>query len=466
MARVLFVQATYDEYISLVSKDDSTVYFLTDKQQIYKGENLYGSNDFRFVGEVPAFENAEEDKLYVIKKENGQVDLMVKGETEMVFASGEVRPKDVSDAIETALKDYESAIMDVKTQRTEDNAGTVISFIPKVGEPIDVQVADLFLTSAEYNPDTHMLSLVVAGTEAPVEVDLSDLVPKAVDAAQVAMADDIVSTIDVGNIKKGEKLTVESIKDVQKMFEKLLSKDSNPVVTQPEAKVRLTGAGLLEVGSQFTPIFTAELTPGSYTDNASGPQSTNVTAEAYAISDTEGHTAATATGSFPMLTVMDDTEYQISATISHGQGAIPTTYLEKPFSHGQILAGNKTAVSEKVTGFRQGFYGSLNSKTEIVESTLVRSLGGKTNKKVVKGQKYTLPVPAGTRRVMLAYESSVGNVSSIKSQEQLGAEIKNSFTLNTIEVNDASGGNSKTYNVYVKDLASPQAAATNYDVTI
>ena len=69
-------------------------------------------------------------------------------------------------------------------------------------------------------------------------------------------------------------------------------------------------------------------------------------------------------------------------------------------------------------------------------------------------------------RVVIAYETTIGTIASITSDEQFGSEIKDSFTLKVVSVNDASGANAKDYNVYVKDLASAQSSATKYQVTI
>ena len=69
-------------------------------------------------------------------------------------------------------------------------------------------------------------------------------------------------------------------------------------------------------------------------------------------------------------------------------------------------------------------------------------------------------------RVIIAYDTTIGTIASITSDEQFGSEIKDSFTLNVVSVNDASGANAKNYNVYVKDLAAPQGSTTKYQVTI
>ena len=113
-----------------------------------------------------------------------------------------------------------------------------------------------------------------------------------------------------------------------------------------------------------------------------------------------------------------------------------------------------------------GFYGSLTSKASAVDSALVRGLTGKSNKKVAKGQKYTIQVPSGTLRIVLAYDASIGAVASITSAEEFGSEIKDSFTLQSVQVEGANSYSAIGYNVYVKDLASAQVNATTYTVTI
>ena len=70
----------------------------------------------------------------------------------------------VVEAIDTALEGYKGAIVDVSASRSDDNAGTVITFTPKEGEPKKVTIADLFLTSASYDSVDHKLTLTGART--------------------------------------------------------------------------------------------------------------------------------------------------------------------------------------------------------------------------------------------------------------------------------------------------------------
>ena len=465
MANVLFISCTSTEFKGLTAKDPNSVYWLSDTKQIYKGADLY-SNNVLYVSEAPEFDSALSEMIYVVDDGSGKMQILVKGQSAMVPAGGTVDEAGVTAAINAALESYKKAVVKVESARAKDNSGTVISFTDHEGTKTDITIADLFLSAAEYDPSTHHLKLTVKGVEEPIEVDLSDLVPQAVDASQVALARNITATVDVGNIKKGQKIDVTNIQTVQDLFEAMLSQDSNPTVTQPSATITLANAGIKEVGSKFTPSYTATLNAGSYSATAEGAQATGITAKTYAITDTEGNEAATSTGKFSEITIADDTNYSVSATISYDAGNIPKTFLGKEYAEGQIKAGSKTATSAKVTGYRQGFYGTLTDKTGTIDSAFVRALSSKTNKKVAKAQKYAIAIPAGTVRVALAFESSVGEVSSITSVEQFNSEIKGSFDLHKIQVNDASGANPKEYNVYVKDMADAQASATTYNVTI
>lgn len=485
---VSFVQATSAQYASLTPKDANTIYFITDTKDIYVGDSCYTSDNVVFTDSVPEFDTASDDVIYVVKGADGNT-IYVKGDSDMEQAGGssKVSIDDLTDILEQgasgdntkiptvgaveekiteALSGYSGAIVNVSADRSEDNSGTVLTFTPKEGEPIKITVADLFLSAASYDSDSHKLSLTVTGAKSPVEVDLGELIPQAVSTTDVAMSSNIVCTVDVGNYKKGETIDISSTDTLQKFLVGMLSQDSNPTTTQPSASITLTGAGAKEVGTNFTPQYSASLNPGSYSNNAEGAQPTNVTATSWTVTDTDENTAATQTGSFTAFTVADDTNYHVSVSVAHTAGAVPTTFLGEPYAAGQIKAGTKTANSSSVTGYRMGFYGSLTDKSGSVTSALIRGLSGKSNKKVAKGQKYTISVPSGTQRIIVAYDATIGDVASITSAEQFGSEIKDSFVKSTVSVEGANAYTGINYNVYVKDLAAPQGTATTYTLTI
>lgn len=489
---VSFVRCTSAQYTALNPKDSNAIYFVTDKLEIYQGEDKYTGSAIEFTSSVPEFDTADANKLYVVSDGSGNVTFYLKGDSSMVPAGGysdisiddldSILDKDgtalsgddtkiptsgaVKEAIDNALKGYSGVIVDVSADRSESNDGTVLTFTPKEGQPKTVTIADLFLSSASYDSESHKLSLTVTGAESPVEVDLGELIPQAVSTSDVAMASNIVCTVDVGNYKKGDTIDISTTENLQKFLVGMLSQDSNPTTTQPSASITLTGAGAKEVGTEFTPQYSASLNPGSYSANAEGAQPTNVTATAWAVSDTDSHSADTQSGQFDMFTVQDDTNYRVSVQVTHTEGAIPTTFLGEPYEAGKIQAGTKSAKSANVTGYRMGFYGALTDKSGEVTSAVIRGLAGKSNKKVAKGQQYTVSVPSGTQRIIVAYDSTIGDVASITSAEEFGSEIKDSFVKQNINVEGANAYTAISYNVYVKDLAAPQSNATTYTVTI
>lgn len=494
MAQVLYRFGTQDQYDALKSKDVNTLYFISDTQRIYKGETLHGSADIITGTAVPEFDTAVAGKLYVVFDANG-VSLYVKGKTAMEQAGGgKIRAGAISDIsafddsvldkgasgntkipttdkvselIASAVAGYDGAFVDVSAAQAQDKSGTVLTFTPKSGEAKSVTIADLFLTSASYSPETHKLTLTVQGGDT-VEVDLGELVPQAVSTKDVAIAEDIVVTTDVGNFKKGQTISVAQTADLQTFLLNMLSQDSNPVATQPTASISLTGSGNVEVGTTYTPKFTASLNPGNYVANGK-TQASGVTANTYAFKDSKNNeipAQASASGQFDAFDVADGDIYTVTATIAHTDGDIPKTFLGKDYEAAQIKAGSKSATSAAVRAYRKTFYGSLTSKAGEINSDLVRGLANSTTSASSAGTKLTVSVPAGTLRIVIAYPGTLRDVSSITSAEEFGSEIKDSFTKNVISVDGAKAGTDMNYKVYVKDLAGAQGSATTYTVTI
>ena len=496
---IIFYYGQQTQFDAVASKDTNALYFIEDSQRIYKGQVLIAdasSNKIEFVGTLPSAADAVEGKIYVVTNEDGSVSMYTKNGAEMApvsadevadgaiknlnaFAAGVIKTSTggaaegdgkipTVAAVEEAIAgqiENSGAFVSVVPSRAEDNSGTVLTFTSVDGTETPVTITDLFLSAAEYNAETHMLSLTVSGVQEPVKVNLEDLVPSAATTKTVAMSENITVTTAVGNFKKGDVIDVSQITNVQDFFVKMLCQDSNPIATQPSVTITLNGAKPIEVGTTYTPSWSVSFNAGKYVANGK-TQATNVTVETYSITDSKSATADTSSGTFNAFTVMDDTDYYVSCSVNHTAGDIPKTYLGEDYAAAQIKAGTKTDDSLHVTGYRQGFFGALEAKNGEINSALIRGLVGKTNKKVEKGQQYTITVPAGVLRIVLAYEASVGDVASITSAEEFGSEIKDSFTKSVVSVLDASGANGKDYNVYVKDLAGAQGTDTTYTVTI
>ena len=174
----------------------------------------------------------------------------------------------------------------------------------------------------------------------------------------------------------------------------------------------------------------------------------------------------TASGSFDELTVGDATSYAITATATHGEGAVPVTNLGNEYTAGKIAAGNKSKATGKITGYRNSFYGTLKAKDGEVNSALVRGLSGKSGKALTSGNSFNLAIPVGAIRVVFAYPATLRDVSSVQDVNGMNAEVKTAFTKSVVSVEGANGYRAIDYKVYVMDMANANDTANTYKVTI
>lgn len=281
-------------------------------------------------------------------------------------------------------------------------------------------------------------------------------------AENVYFDKDLLTTSAIGNItlSNGQATISAQGKNLKQVFDTIFVAEKNPSTTQPSVSVSLPQAKAYEVGTKVTPSYTATLNAGSYTY---GP-ATGITATSWAISDTNSNSATSNTGSFSEITIEDGTNYKITAVAQYEDGAIPVTNTGNPYPTGQIKKGSKTGSSGAITGYRNSFYGTLEAKTE-PDSTVIRSLN-KSNKALANGAKFTVSIPVGALRVIIAYPATLRDVTSILDVNGMNAEIKGSFTKTTKSVTDAAGVNPIDYKVFTLDFANANDTQNNFSVTI
>lgn len=285
-------------------------------------------------------------------------------------------------------------------------------------------------------------------------------------AKNVIFDNDLLFTQQFGKYKPDSSGSVTLPASAKSLYDILMSaysEEKNPTTTQPSVSVKLTEAKAYEVGTQVTPNYSATFNEGNYSYK---PDSTGVTVTAWEITDTAGHTATTASGSFDAITVADNTNYSITAKATYGDGAIPKTNLGNDYAAGQIKAGSKSATSGKITGYRNSFYGTLTSKPELTSAIIRSNDMTKSGKALANGSKFAVTIPVGALRVVIAYPATLRDVTSISDVNGLGAEIKSSFAQSTISVEGANGATGIDYKVYVLDFANANDTANTYNVTI
>ena len=256
-------------------------------------------------------------------------------------------------------------------------------------------------------------------------------------ADNIIFAEDMIFTRQFGKyVPQNGKVTIPANgKSVSELFEDAYSEDIMPKIVQPSVTLEYD------------------------TD-------TGVSVTSWKIVDTNGVEKTTATGTLDEITVTDETNYSITATAQHGDGAIPKTALGNDYTAGQIKSGSKSATKSKIYGYRNSFYGVLTTKDGEINSALVRALSGKSNRTLAVGNSFNISIPVGAIRVVFAYPATLRDVSSVQDVNGMNAEIKTAFTKHTVPVEGVNSYAGVDYKVYVMDMANANDSANTYKVTI
>ena len=236
------------------------------------------------------------------------------------------------------------------------------------------------------------------GNYSASNVFLKDKIVLAGDYGLDSRKDKITS---IGNLRIGDEIAAGT--SIQSLFMDMLSQRLQPSATPtaPAASITLytdgstkkVTAGVVEVGTTINPYYVASLSAGSYTY---GP-ATGITATSYAVNSTgrktvDGATAetvedsaTTSSGAFDSFIVDDDTSYNVSVSIEHGEGAPAVDNLGSPANpEVKIPSGTKTKTSGTVSGYRAWFCGYKNGDNALANATAItsdqiRALGNSAN---------------------------------------------------------------------------------------
>ena len=230
----------------------------------------------------------------------------------------------------------------------------------------------------------------------------------------------------------------------------MFAKEENPSVAQPKvAWGTVTGMGEKEVGTVVSPSYTVSLNTGSY---SYGPSPTGVAAASYKV-ELGTNTLTTASGTFTNVTVSDNMNLSMKATITHGAGVTPYTNLGNPVAateHLAIEAGTKTATyGTALVGYRKIFYGALPDE-KALDSAAIRGLAhSKKNGATTitwKAVDYTNPL-----RYIVAIPSETKAITSAVLDSTFGAVITDNYVKQTatINVEGANGYTAVPYDIYI-----------------
>ena len=384
MANVLFKYGTPSQYAGLGSYDENSLYFIQEQGAaegvLYKGATRYSSEkQIEFVESVPG--TLDDGKIYVVN-DGSSVTIVTKGTdgsaetigggtlqpgsitdigafdesvlvTSTGLTSGQLPDSDtviptsaaVKDAIETAISSVTStslgldgAFIDVSAERSEDNTGTVLTFTPKSGAAKTVTVADLFLTSASYDADTHILTLVVQGGS-EVTVNLEELVPTTSTFSTVEVGTgngfevNLGAGVGLGGFAAGEEITEDMT--LAEFAKKLLMKQVPPKYTAPTLTIARNGGtqnGNVEIGTNVNVSLRSTFEQedaGALTSIQFKKGGSNV-----------GEASATSPADYTETINAFDTAVSYTSTASYAEGVIKNDNLGQPYPTGHIAAGS------------------------------------------------------------------------------------------------------------------------------
>ena len=333
-----------------------------------------------------------------------------------------------------------------------DNRDTTYSLEP-TGEQTDAQA--LSTIESPKDGDTAIIKRAISGDKASYTAYVYDGTWKAMDgnynADNVYFSNDMLVTKEIGYItlSNGQGTIPSKGKNLSEVFEAMFVQELNPTTTQPKVNLAFSQAKAYEVGTVVSPSYTATFDDGNYTY---GPDPTGATVTSWEISDTDGNTAATASGSFAAVTVADSTNYKITAKANHTAGEIPVTNKQNPYEAGRIAAGSKSATSSAITGYRSFFYGVLDTSSADapLTSEIVRGL---TNGGAYTGTKtFTLNGSATAKRIIIAIPASStrSGLKEVILTSAMNTPVTDSYvkTANDVQVEGVNGAIAVEYNVW------------------
>ena len=289
-------------------------------------------------------------------------------------------------------------------------------------------------------------------------------------AENVYFADDMLITQKVGycDITNGQGTIPSKGKNLTQVFETLYVKEANPSTTQPSVSFNSVTSGRYEAGTKVTPSWNASFSKGFY---SYGPD-TGLT-PTWEITDTSGHSATTATGSFAELQVTDSTSYTITAKATYSDGTIPVTNKGNSYASGQIKAGSKSKTSGAITGARKAFYGAFVTPISLDGSSIRTNCTAKWHDDDVNknsycsGDGYTLDIPEGCTQVVVCLKDKV--ITAVHDVAAYGTNIQANNVFKLQEIGSSiAGANSYspvTYNTYVYSVPGGLGKNT-YHITI
>ncbi len=246
-------------------------------------------------------------------------------------------------------------------------------------------------------------------------------------------------TNKIGEFDLGEEITEADKITLNEALNRMLHLNNDPIATLEVTKL----SNLMEVGQSVQNpkvrlVFT-DLGNGTITNIQFLKNGVEINNQSFTIGTTE-YTYD------DVNTITNDTTYKAVITYNFGKG-------------------DKTLVKTFTSKFvRKSFYGTTDQDTFDLTSDNIRSLSG-SKLGVKKGDKININITQGSKEVIFAYPSDLGDVTDVIFVEGMNSSVKDVFTQQVISVGDY-GGTISNYNVYTYKPINAYTKNYTYVVTI
>lgn len=458
MANVLFKSCTYDVYSKLPQKDANALYFTSDTNQLFKGEDEF-TKSLKFVSSLP--ETGDFGTIYVENKIlhawDGKkfVALTLEYVTAISGSPTDTKiptEKAVSDAIKNS-----GAFVNVEYD-TSGQDNNKLKFTKLDGSTKEIDIAkDNFLSSAKLNTDTKELELTMSNGDV-VRIPVADLMISEIDTDKVVTAKDITfkgqtigSYADGTTITKGTKLS--------EVLQKLAAKQIPPSYKAPTSTLSPSNQSV-EAGSSVTPTITS-----AYTKNDGGNVTSYKVTRTLSGKATEIKTGTTVENVVDTAQIVPDgANLSYKAEIGYAAGTVKNDNLGNPYPSTSIKAGTLTKTMT-YTGQRKRFHSIGTGKVPALNSDAIRGMTSVLNP--TAGQSFDLTVSVGKQHVVVAIPEA-RTIKSITYVEANDPNMLGNFKKQTVQVADARGGSNglMNYNVYTYEMAGAAQAVMTFRVVL
>ena len=246
-------------------------------------------------------------------------------------------------------------------------------------------------------------------------------------------------TNKIGQFGLGEEITEADKMTLNEALNRILHLNNDPTATLEVTKL----SNLMEVGQsvqnpKLRLVFT-NLGNGTITNIQFLKNGVEINNQPFIVGTTE-YTYD------DVNTIATDTTYKAVITYNFGKG-------------------DKTLIKTFTSKFvRKSFYGTTDQDTFDLTSDNIRSLSGGLLG-VKKGDKININITQGSKEVIFAYPSDLGDVTDVIFVEGMNSSVKDVFTQQVISVGDY-GGTISNYNVYTYKPINAYTKNYTYVVTI